>query len=531
MLENIRKYSAFMAVVLAVCAFGIVFVGNGYQGGSTGSQVIVAVDDSGLNYRQLSKRLAMSPRDMWGNFGFKSTKIRDVARYLDSVNLPGVMDETERVGLIMLLAENEARELGLFVSLDDAVKHVEDVLFKDKDGNFEQNTYNNFINYLETKLKIKETDFHSLVASYLTIAKVIEVKTFTNIPFELRNKERDLGNQYIDADIVKFESKSFKGKIEPTEEEIRAFYEKEKIEAAYGEKYFFTPRKIKFTFIPINLKAIPKADETTPEVTVVTMQADQERDFNAYREFLRDEENVGSNPDIVALTKKYQLNSITTELSSIDELSKYFENYDLVGDLESRGKVHSYLLSPDVPKSRRLQVNVEGSYKPSYIHYRIDEISEPQLKSYEDSREDAKMLLMKQLEAEAAEKAAKEAREKLIKAKDEGKDLRGIVATLGGIVISEPKFTVTSNNEGLTHSYELFSKGSILALGEISDIVSDDESSAFILVHKRMLEKDEEDYKKDLAFTDEKVINPMVGFGEWVSQEFEIRNVKFSKAE
>jgi len=515
-----------MAIVLALFAFGIIFVGNsGSSGGSLSDQTGVSVGNHGFTNKELTKR-SIPPSAFSPYLGSPVARnipnpmfFLEVSQNVRGIALPEV-DESERMALIQLTVNAEAEKLGIFVTQDDAEDFILNTLFDDGSGAVDHTKYKEFVEGLDKQMGLKESDFRHLVAGYLTIQKVAEVKNGADIPFSLAKKYGDIsrGSQTLDADIVQFDIQDFDGKSSPSDEEIKAFYEAEKTSEAYGKTHFFTPRKIKIAYIPVNLEPISK-DETTK----LEEEKKQDDTFNAYRKLLRDDDYKGEDTDIVALAEKHGLKVETTELISSDLLVKHFDNYTLT---ESKALIHDHLLRPGIRKAEKLQVDIVGTHKPSYIHYQILEKEERSPMNFDDSKEIAKDLLIKKTEAEMMKKAAEEAREKLVQAKGEDKDLKEAVKTVGGAHFNKPKFSRSSKELALKNTADLYQKGSRLSPGEITEISSDDSSASFAVIHKREIEKTDQEA---IAQSARNTNIPNYIFAEWLIASFENAETTFSQ--
>ena len=507
-----------MAIVLALFAFGIIFVGNsGSTGGSISDQTVVSIEGIGITNKEVSKKGIPASAFFLSRAPVSNPLFfQEIASLTEGVTLPGV-NGNEQFALISLLAKVEAQKLGIFVTQDDAEQFILKTLFNDGDGNTHMSQYKEFLNFIDQNMGLKESEFRSLIGDYLTIQKVAQVKNGVTVPFHVLLKANDIrGQQTIDSDIVQFDISTFKGSAEPTEDEIKAFFEAEKNGAKYGRSHFYTERKVKLSYIPVNLKAIP-AESKDNLADVEIAKIEQERDYKNYRKFINDDTNVGD-VDAKALAEKYNLQFITTDFVTKDELNEFFDNFELLGEFRNRGTLYNYLLNPTILKSNKLEVKVPQTHKASFVHYYIEDQQEPVIKTYEQAKETAKKLLIKELEVENMTAAANTARETLLTAQKENKDLKKEVKILGGKVFSEAKFSLQTDTLGLQHISSLFQQGAVLSPNSVSEVVTDDNSAAFITVYKREVEK-LQGYKEL-----EKLSIPQrddFPFAEWLIQQFE----------
>lgn len=510
-----------MIIVVALLAFGLVVTLQNSSGGPSGNTNVISVNGIGYTAKDMQKKVvepinfANYENQQQASFFYKTAQL---------VSLSGLKDNKEILALITLVVEQEADKLGIFVSREDAENVIKTQIFIDEEGNFYESDYQRFIaNDLEKRLRLKESDYIALIQSYLLIQKVAEVKNYGAVPVSIIQKAQDLNSQTIGAQVFQFATKAFEGTVTPTEEQIKEFYEREKNGAQYGKSHFYTKPKVKLTYIPVNLKSIPIADEKTPETEIELLKIDQVRDYKAYRNFLKDDENDGVNEDIEALAKKHQLPIKTTELVDTSGLKKYFDDYTLTGELASRGTVSSYLFSSDVKKMRRLSVSVPGAHKSSYIHYRLDEIQEPKLMNFEESKAIAQKLVTKELERKARDEAAQKLLDQ-IQSNGSISDLN--LDSKQVKVFKEPRLSPSTTTPGLVFASNLFNKAKLLAPKSASDLVTDDNHASFIYVIKRQIEKNETYKEQELLANQSKAKQfGNYGFGEWVLNYLENADV------
>lgn len=516
MLENFRKYSAFMIIIVILLAFGLIVTLQNSSGGSKAGQNLISVEDQGMSARTYKNEI-LDPLPLLQSTGHPF--FRDLVLATRSPDIKYAQSPEDSLAVISLAAETEAKRLGIFVGMKEVEHFVKTKLFIKEDQTFDQETYTAFFNNVVDKgFRKTEGEFFKILRRYMIISKVAEVKNLGHFPSTIISKGSDINTQSINAQIFQIDNTAFKGTSTPSEAEIKAFYEKEKNSQKYGKTHFYTKRKIRLTYIPVNLESIPKADEKTPETKIELLKIDQERNYNAYKNFLNDELNDGVNTDLETLAKKHKLTLKTTELVDITEIDKYFQDSALNGDLASRGSIYSYLYSSDVKKMRRMPVRIANAHKPSFIHYRIDETQAPLPKTYEQSKTIAKRLLSKELDAQKGKQVAQELLDKVNAALKTGSEINTIPTDKKVVtVFKEAKFNAYSETKGLVFSRPLFDKAKSLPFGSTSDLISDDSHSSFIYVIERQVEK-LADYKETEFLSKEQFSQQTAasGFGEWL---------------
>lgn len=487
MLENIRKYSALMIIVVALLVFGLVFtLGQGGGSSSTNKEDVVQVNSSGLSnkdFQLLSRDPGLFSQVVPNGRVFFNTASTD----LRVIGYPKTNQEFAPA-ITHLLVQEEAKKLGIFVSTEDAEKFILTELFSDGEGGTDYTRYNQFEEETLKQVNMTAATFRMFIAHLLTIQKVKDIKNHTNVPFDFIIKENNLSNQTVAGTIVQLNIEKFKGTITPSEEQIKAFYEENKNDLILGNSTFRTPRKLKLSYIPVNLLPLPKLDKTNADL-IADQKLVQEKTYANYRAFANDEDNFGVTPDIKALAKKHGLTILQTELVSSKELLNSIEDLALTGDQAANGSVHDYLFSGKAKKCTKLQVVVQGAHRASFIHYLIEDTEEPRLKSYEESKEDAKKLVTEKLEREAMVKAAEQARNKIAEAQTAGENIADLIKELKLTSFKERNLKADTSTVDLELVDKLVNEASKLAPSTTSTVVSSDEFASFIAVEKREIEK------------------------------------------
>lgn len=529
MLENFRKYSTFMIIVVILLAIGlIVTLQNGSGGQKTGDSYI-KVENTEINAREYQNQIR-SPYQFYQFTG--KNFFRKILFYLQAPDIPK-LDETaaraeDDIALICLACENEAENLGIYVSTKDATDFIQTELFINTENEFDAENYNFFVDtVLDKQLRMKEADFIKMMRRYLIVDKVASFKTLTSFPTDIIAKGRDISTQHIDAKIFQFDRNKFQGQAQITEKQAKEFYEKNKENPEFATSSFFTKKKIKLTYIPINLASVPITEEQTPSPEIELLKINQERTYKQYKNLLTDDAYNDEITDLASIAKKHNLEVKTTELVDENQLKKHFINFKLKGDLASKGSVYGYLFSENPKSIRRLPVSVVNSHKPSFIHYKIEEVEKPRLKTFEEAKEEITKLAAIEAEIEISKKAAKELQEEISTALKENKDISSIPIDLEKIKVFDiKKFTPASQQAGLRFSNQLFRKAALLPFNSVSELVEDDTNSSFIYVKERIIEKAHNHKELDIQFNQQQSSRlANAGFSEWILHYLATRDV------
>ena len=251
MIENIRKYTGLMIVVLVLLFIGLVFLGDTARNTIAGKPVM-EVNGTAVSRKEFDRMSlnALKIPSSLPDAGLLPQSSKVIAsHYLgDSVltdqgaTAAGVLSTmTEylqgrdpRRFLANRIAVREAGlEYGATPGPEEVESFIEKVIFADQDGNFDQVAFSKFMKEKIGRLSIGSRGFNEYVRDLLTgqnIAKIlgagIEVDSSTTA------SHYSLDKQNITAQQVTLDMLDFEKELKPTEEELKAYYEENK------ENYF-----------------------------------------------------------------------------------------------------------------------------------------------------------------------------------------------------------------------------------------------------------------------------------------------------
>ena len=268
MIENIRKYTGLMIVVLVLLFIGLVFLGDGVRN-SFGSKPVMEVAGQSISKKKYDRHMAVLdlPRALPNNhFLPRETRILSSHYLGDSVvDFPNLMpgsivaqmsqylqagSSPDKFITNRLNTQKAGLEYGVTPSNDEVESFVENVLFADPEGSYDQEAYSDFIKNKASAFG-GTRGFNDYIRDLLTaqnLSKVVgggispEMETVR----ALYNTEK----QIINAQQVILESATYEGKISPTEEELKEHYEANKENYKSDEL-----RSISYVFVEPDWKA------------------------------------------------------------------------------------------------------------------------------------------------------------------------------------------------------------------------------------------------------------------------------------
>ena len=269
MIENIRKYTGLMIVVLVLLFIGLVFLGDTARNSFAGKPVmeVDGVAVSRKEFDRMSGNALQIPSGL-AQAGPLSQSSKVIAsHYLGDSVLANPM--TSAASILTEMTEYlQGSDPGRFLANRIAVRKagldygatpgpnevesfIEKVLFADQDGNFDQVAFSEFMEKKIGRLGIGSRGFNEYVRDLLTaqnIAKILGAGIA--VDSSTAAAHYGLDKQNITAQQVTLDMLDFEKDLKPTEEEIKAFYEENK------ENYFSDElRKTTYIFAEPNWQA------------------------------------------------------------------------------------------------------------------------------------------------------------------------------------------------------------------------------------------------------------------------------------
>ena len=294
MIENIRKYTGLMIVVLVLLFIGLVFLGDGVRN-SFGSKPVMEVAGQSISKKEYDRHMAVLdlPRALPNNhFLPRETRILSSHYLGDSVvDFPNLMpgsivaqmsqylqagSSPDKFITNRLNTQKAGLEYGVTPSNDEVESFVENVLFADPEGSYDQEAYSDFIKNKASAFG-GTRGFNDYIRDLLTaqnLSKVVgggispEMETVR----ALYNTEK----QIINAQQVILESATYEGKISPTEEQLKEHYEANKENYKSDEL-----RSISYVFVEPDWKATLEKVSAQKKVAEEAAEAAREKQEKA----------------------------------------------------------------------------------------------------------------------------------------------------------------------------------------------------------------------------------------------------------
>ena len=509
MIENLRKYTGLIIVlfVLVIISFFLMDYGNMNRGSNNGMPYIKVAgrtyndkefNNLGSSAYQLTQSLAQSG-DMQlfsflfgisGNAEFGSTKSM----------------ENFFAGRMLLRSAKE--EFGIYPGEEEIDSFIRKLrAFTGPDGEFSQEQYRNFIEKGIGRLGLTEGDIRDLASDVIAQTKLAEILgAGLSTDRNAVAKNSALGGQRIAVEVARIDLDPIKAKIDPSEEEIKTYWETTKDAFKTSEKRKFTYLIVKPNILaePAELPA-PAADATAEvkaeyEKSKATREAGIAEDRRKARlatDKLADDfvyELVDDkSADFEKLAEKNGWALKTTELFALadapEELKSALRSSSTPGT--AADELFRIIITSD-PLSKISPAIAIG--KDEWLIARLEETEEVRVQTYEEASTDARARLIMEQATAALKKATEEAAEKIKAALAGGKTFTDATKESGITTETVSIPEVTAGYQGDTNKVPstLFDSAKYTDPGALTQPVIEPARAFIIHVAKREIVKKED---------------------------------------
>ncbi len=551
MIENIRKYTGLMMVILVVLFISFLFLDSqSVRGGMTGGHAVIKIGDRTYNDKEfrtlgagafdLTSSLAQS-----GDFG--------LYQFLMGMSTGATSkdDAAEKFFVGRMILRQAKQEFGVYPGDEEVSNYIKSMrAFAGPDGKFNPETYQNYVEKYIGRLGLTENDIRELASDVLASKKLNSIiGSGLSVDRDAVAKNLALENQKISGEIAKLELSPFEEKIQPSEEEIKAYWEN--IQDA-----FTTAPLRKFTYVLVT-PTLPAetADQDAPE-SIADAAASDEAKKEAQKK--KDEEKAKKAAALAEERRKKQLETDT----QVDDFLFKLEEQKGAG-LEELAKANNWevktteLFAQATPP-KELDVNLRASSQGGkavdelfkvqitsdpfskvseaiavgenqWLVARMDGEEKSRAKSFEEARADARAQYISEKAAEAMKTAATEAVAK-IKSLITGGKTFAEAAKEAGITAEIKPFTdiiSTSRPDGATQPQNLFTAAKAVDPGTVADVITESDRAFILFVAKREVVKEADAAKRlDSEVTARTNENETVAFMSWMNARIEDAKVE-----
>jgi hypothetical protein len=549
MIENIRKYTGLMIVVFVILFISFFFLDSSSVRNMGGGQGILKI--AGRTYNDKEFRSLGS-----GSFELTSNLARSgdfgLYQFLMGLSTGATSqdDAAEKFFVGRMILRQAKEEFGVYPGQEEISAYLKTLrVFAGPDQKFNPETYRNFIEKGMGRLGMTEKDLRELASDVLASKKINAIIGSGLSPDrDAVAKNLALENQQITGEVAKLELTPFEEKIQPTEEELKKYWE------TISDSFTTEPRR-KFTYI-VATPALPEEtkEDEAPESIADAAASDEVKKAAAQK---KEEEKAKRAAELADARRKKQLETDAL----VDDFLFNLEEQKGAG-FEELAKANGWEvkttdLFPRSTSPKDLDVNIRSSSRGGnaveqlfliketsdpfskiseaiavgenqWIVARIDGEEKSRPKTYEEARAVARAQYISEKAAEAMKTAANEAITKIQTSLAAGKSFADAAKDAG---IAETKafsaITSTYKPDGASEPANLFETARNVDPGSIAEVITESDRAFILHVAKREVVKETNAAARiDSEVASRTSENETVAFTSWITARTEAAKVE-----
>ncbi|MFC7337048.1 SurA N-terminal domain-containing protein [Haloferula chungangensis] len=554
MIENIRKYTGLIIVVIVVLVLGFIFMDTSglFQQRAGGGADYIQID--GRNYSQGDfNRIGRNPLNLAQSLRSFDENGIQIMQFASTLMSGAQTEETAAQNFFAcrMILKEAFDEFGVHPSQQEIEKFIMGLsTFQVRPapgappgsttGEFDQAAYNEFIDSFIGRLGLKESDLQALVRDVIATTKLREIiGDGLTVSRDLAETSTIVNTQQIEASVASIEIAPFRESIKPSDEELRTFWEEVK-------DGYMTEQRIKVSYF-IAAPTYPEAaaDEAAPEGEQTDEQKAAAADAKAEKEAKEIEAKAEADKQLAI-----EVDSFVNELTDADGA-----NFDALIEASNWKLVATDWFTPSsVPDELKIQPRATSLGKSvadqlfalttgpdalapfskaiavgqdQWLFARLDALEEPRIQTFEEAKEE----ITKRYIDEKADEALKEHVEGKITAIKESMEAGKSFAEAAkeaGLTTTElgPFGPSDTLSDGYTAA-ELYTPASSVNPGEIAEPIYNEKQAIILSVIKRQIIKDD-NRGQQIDATMERLAadNANRAFDAWLTQRLENAEVR-----
>jgi hypothetical protein len=289
MIESFRKYTGLMIVVLVLLFIGLVFLDGGSISRALGGKPVMQVGGEAISQKDYDRQMALLsisqalpahplPRNTKVIAShYLGDAILDPSQVTGQVTSGSILNQMatyvqgtapERFITNRITVKRYGLEYGVRPGDDELESFVENVLFADPEGNFDQEAYDEFRKNRVSRIG-GEKGFQEYVRDLLTAMNLSKIIGGGIAPeMETTRLAYDTDKQVITGKQISLDSAPLEGTIRPTQDELEAYFEENRSQYQSDEL-----RKVTYVLIEPDWKKA--ADEKAKKEAEAKKAADE----------------------------------------------------------------------------------------------------------------------------------------------------------------------------------------------------------------------------------------------------------------
>jgi len=540
MIENIRKYQGLVLFFIAIVIISLVIgIKDDLFRGGAGGHAVYRINGRTYNDKEF-QHLGAGAFELVGGLA----RAGDFGLYQFLMELAqgatSQADATEKFFVGRMILRKAKNEFGIHPGDEEITDYIRKLkAFSNKDGSFEQETYNKFIEKGIGRLGMTENDLRELASDAIASTRINAIiGGGLTMNRDAVKSTQALDNQQISGSIARLDLAPFEASIKPSDEEIKSYWEN--IQDA-----FMTQPQRKFSYLIVSPKPASKSAEKIDDAALKEEEKkqkqqakeaaakDEERENQKALDALVDnfavqlEEQKGAGFEELAAQNGWTVQ--TTGMFSKDKAPKELDLKLRSSSLN--GKVVDELfqiVATADPLSKITQPIAVGENQ--WLIARLDGEEKPRPKTFEEAREEARAQFVAEKTAEALKKGAGEAMEKIKTSLAAGKSFVES-AKAAGIDASQvkefKKIKSSTQPDAASEPRQLFQSASNVEPGALADLISEPDRAFIVHVASREVEKDPKADETLKAQVESSAMqNEMLAFTSWLKERTEAAKVE-----
>ena len=551
MIENIRKYKGLivLGIVLVILALVIGIKDDLFRGGASGQPIlkIAGRTYSDKEYNKLGS----------GTFDLASNLARsgDFGLYQFIMGLSAGAtsqdDAPEKFFIGRMLLRQAKAEFGVYPGEEEISNYIREMrAFASEDGKFSEENYRNFIEKGIGRLGMTEGDLRDLASDVLASKKINAIiGSGLGANRDIVAQNLALDNQQIEGNIATLSIDPFEAKIEPTEEEIKTYWE------TIQDSFTTEPlRKFSYVIVTPNMPADTTAEEEKKDTIADAALSDEAK---KEAEKKKNEEKAKKATELAEARRKAQIevdakvDDFTFRLeeqkgSGFEELAKEnnweIKTTELFAKSAPPKELDVALRSTSragkaVDELFRIEQTSDPVSKLSppiaigenqWLVARLDGEEKSRPKTYEEAKDEARAQYVSEKATEAMKKAAEEAVTKIKEALASGKSFEEAAKDAGITETSTfTKVTTSYRPDATKEPKNLFQATRNIDPGALAEIITEADRTFIVHVVKREVVKEEDAATRiDGEVKSQASQNELTAFTGWIAERTEAAKVE-----
>jgi hypothetical protein len=463
----------------------------------------------------------------------------------------GEKDAPQKFFIGRIVLRDAKQEFGVHTGDDEITDYIKKMrFFAGSDQKFSEENYRKFVEKSIGRMGMTEADLRELISDLLAYQKINSIiGSGLAVNRDIVAQNLALDNQQVSGNLARLDIDPFESKIEPTEDEIKAYWENIK------DSFTTEPlRKFSYLIVTPDMPADPEAaagkKSDAPKSIVEAAATDEAKKK-------MDEEKAKKAAELAEVRRKKQMEvDKLVDDFSFELEEKKGQGFEELAK-ENKWDIKTTELFPHTTPPKELDINLRASSRGGkavdelfrieptedpvskfcqpvaigenqWLIARLDTQEKARPKTYEEARAEARDQYVQEKAKEAMKTAANEALTKIKDSLAAGKSFADAAKEAG---ISETKEIVkvssTYRPDATTEPKNLFESTRNVDPGALADLITENDRTFIVHVTKREVVKEENAATRlDTEVKSRAEMNAMSAFTSWIAARVEAAKVE-----